>query len=157
MSTLHTGTFILTHTDTYSHLYTHIFILTHTHTYHIPHPHILFHSYLYVLSYILILFQSHFHTQIHTDDTTTLSPQIPIQSHTLYTQTHIDFPLPISHTVINTLNFIHSNTFVLISLFLSHSRTFTQLITHHRDIHMCIHAHMFTFIHAHTINTISPI
>lgn len=115
-------------------------------------------SYTHPLMFLLMFLhsQSYLHTHIHTDDIVTLNSQIPTQSHTFCVEIQVDIPLPVSHAVIHALNFIYSNTFSLSSLFPSYSYTFIHLITH-QDLHMCIHAHMFTFIHADTINTISPI
>lgn len=152
LNTLYTGTFVLTHTDTQSRLYIHSSVLTHAHTYHTPT--LTFSHTLYVPSYVLTLSQSYLHTHCHSDDAVALSA--PSNSYTITHTPRADTgwlsPACLSHghahAQFHTLQHICTHTTISSSQL--HVYTARKSRTH-----TC--AYMFTFIRAHTINTISPI
>lgn len=115
-------------------LYIHIFMLTYSHLLYTP-SHVLTHSYLYVF--------------LNSDTQSPLSLKF-LHSYIYSMHKYILTFLCLFLIDVHIFNFYHSNTFAL-SLFPPHIHTYKQFTTHHSDTHMCMHTHMFTFIHVDTI------
>lgn len=126
---LHTGSLLLPHS----------FIYSHSHADALPlalHPgHTFSPTHTFTFSYVLARSQSRLLAHVHTGDRITFNLPVPPHSHTVYTQTYVDCPLPISHTAIRiqvlcTLTHSPCHYFVLTVIHLDNSQLLTGTHTH---------------------------